>query len=136
MPKLNDLIELFRKKGLTRGKDFEIKKEGIFLFVADTIAILKDKVETLTLNIRTLLDVTEEGFVYSPPNMALLEALEEYYELHREEIEKKVAALKEELRQTIRRYEGKRLWLRGKTRMRLESKKLFLAELDAEYPEL
>ncbi|RMG29663.1 MAG: hypothetical protein D6732_17365 [Methanobacteriota archaeon] len=68
--------------------------------------------------------------------MVLLEALEEYYELHREEIEGQVAALKEELRQTIRRYEGKRLWLRGKSRMWLESKRHFLAELDREYPEL
>ncbi len=29
---------------------------------------------------------TGEGFLYSPPNIALFEALKEYYELHCEEI--------------------------------------------------
>ncbi len=74
--------------------------------------------------------------IYSSPNMVLLEVLEEYYELHREEIEQQVAELKEDLRQTIKRYEGKRLWLRGKSRLWLESKRHFLAELDREYPDL
>ncbi|RMG23570.1 MAG: hypothetical protein D6732_24680, partial [Methanobacteriota archaeon] len=72
-----------------------------------------DNLKTVQLQIRDPVDSTDEGFVYSPPNMPLLEALEEYYELHREEIEGQVADLKEELRQTIRRYEGKRLWLMG-----------------------
>lgn len=98
--------------------------------------IMKRKVEGLLLNVRKRSFTPEEGYIYSPPNMILLEALEEYYELHREEIKGQVAALKEELRQTINRYEGKRLWLRVKIRMWLESKKLFLTELDSEYPEL
>ncbi|RMG29667.1 MAG: hypothetical protein D6732_17385 [Methanobacteriota archaeon] len=94
------------------------------------------EISILVINICKVLEEEEGTLRYSPPNMVLLEALEEYYELHREEIEQQVAALKEELRQTIRRYEGKRLWLRGKSRMWLDSKRHFLAELDKEYPEL
>ncbi len=79
--------------------------------------IMKRKMEVLLLNLRKRSYTPEECDIYSPPNMPLLEALEEYYELHREEIEGQVAALKEELFQTIIRHEGKWLWLRGKTRM-------------------
>ncbi len=123
IPEFANLRELLINKGFETNIDLGRSK-------------INKGIKTILFHICEELEKENGKLEYSPPNMTLLEALEEYYELHREEIEKKVAALKEELRQTIRRYEGKRLWLRGKTRMWLESKKLFLAELDTEYPEL
>ncbi len=144
IPRFAGLVEFLEQKGLQidETKGFEFSEAPVVLtstivpWIYFSFSIMEKKVETLTLNIMKIIDETEERYIYSSPNMVLLEVLEEYYELHREEIEQQVAELKEGLRQTIKRYEGKRLWLRGKSRLWLESKRHFLAELDREYPDL
>ncbi|RMG26790.1 MAG: hypothetical protein D6732_20980 [Methanobacteriota archaeon] len=126
IPEFPGIVEFLRRNRIREGFSF-LRGEHTIDYGIWWIPFRNLKVKTVTFELQKI--ISEE-------NKTIPEVLEEYYELHREEIEGQVADLKEELRQTIRRYEGKRLWLRGKSRLWLESKKYFLAELDKEYPEL